>query len=216
MVTETYNGFYVNIDYGALTTDERIDNGMKIAQNLYDFGWTENAIAGLLGNAQAESTMNPACIESSSSHARPPEWITIPDNQTILNSNYTGGCGITQWTPGKTKIVQWAEDTGRIWYDGMTQIFRIKWESENGYQMTLSQWDYFIHSEDPADDLAEYFLRWYENPSPEQYEQSVENRRRLGLMWYNRIHNKLVNTVFLFYTKRNNERKELKPPCRRI
>lgn len=218
MTTEIINGFYVNIDYGQLTMQEREDNGFRIAQNLYNLGWTEQAIAGALGNIQGESTINPGCIENNSTHPRPAAWTTLPDNATILGSNYVGGIGITQWTPGRDKIVQWAEDNGRLWYDGMAQIFRIKYESENGIQMTATQWNFYIHNEnDTPEDMAEYFLRYYENPSPEQYEASVNNRRMYGLAWYIRIHNNLHRGAKLFWmSQQNRRRKEEKPRCLRM
>lgn len=215
MNTILYNGFYINIDYGTLTTEEREHNGMKIAQQLYNLGWTENAIAGLLGNTSAESTMNPGCIESNPTHPRPPEWTYLPTNQIILESSYDGGIGLTQWTPGRTKIVAWAESTGRVWCDGMAQVFMLKHESEDGIQMTATQWNYFIHSEDDPADLAEYFLRQYEKPSPEQIEESLENRRRGGTTWYRLIHGHLFK-MKLYLGWNPNKRKELKPRCLRV
>lgn len=205
MQTIFYRGWYTNIDYATLTNDEELHNGMKLAQNLYNFGWTENAIAGIIGNVEGESGLNPGCIES------PKPWITLPDNETILQSSYTLGIGFTQWTPGRDKVVQFAEDTGRIWYDGTTQVFRLKWEHDNHEQM--AGWNWFVSSDDDPADLAEYFLRQYERPSPEQIEQTLENRRRAATRWYGLINGKLFNTKLLWYNK---QRKELKPRWQKI
>lgn len=208
MQTINYRGWYTNIDYATLSNDEELHNGMKLAQNLYNFGWTENSIAGIIGNVEGESGLNPGCIES------PKPWTDLPDNETILISYYTLGIGFTQWTPGRDKIVQFAEDTGRIWYDGMTQVFRLKWEHDNHEQM--ANWDWFVASEDDPADLAEYFLRQYERPSPEQIEQSLENRRRAATRWYGIIHDHLANPKLLMYTQYNRKRKELKRRCLRV
>lgn len=217
MTTVLYNGYYVNIDYGALTEAQRQHNALRLAQNLYNIGWTENAIAGLLGNAGPESTMNPGCVENTSDHPRPAEWVDLPSNSDILNSSYTGGCGVVQWTPATTKIVQFAVDTGRVWYDGMTQIFRFKYEAENGIQMTVSQWNWYINNDtDTPEDMAEYFLRQYERPSPQQIIDSLENRRRAGLRWYNYIHGKLFKRLFYLYDSKNKQRKVLKPKWQRV
>ena len=210
MQTIFYNGWYTNIDYGlgSLTADERKHNGMKLAQHLYNFHWTENAIAGILGNVEGESGMNPGSMENSGGE-RP--WSELPTNEEVLESSYLRGMGFTQWTPGRDKIVQFAEDTGRIWYDGITQVFRLKWECDNGYQMGGWQW-YINNTGDPAD-LAEYFLRQYERPTPEQIEATLANRRAAATRWYGWIHGKLFNNKLLWYNKR---RKELKPRWQKI
>lgn len=209
METIFYHGWYTNIDYGldSLTADERQHNGMKLAQNLYNFHWTENAIAGILGNVEGESGMNPGSTENDGS--RP--WDYLPTNEEVLESSFLRGMGFTQWTPGRDKIVQFAEDTGRIWYDGITQVFRLKWECDNGEQMGGWQW-YINNTGDPAD-LAEYFLRQYERPSPEQIEQTLAYRRAAATRWYGLIHGKLFNNKLLWYNKR---RKELKPRWQKI
>ena len=209
MLTELYRGFYVNIDYNTLTFDEMHHNGMRLAQLLYNYGWTENSIAGILGNVHAESTLDPGCMES------PKQWTTFPTNQEILQSGYLLGIGFTQWTPGRDKIVQFAEDHNLIWYDGRTQVLRLKWECDTGYQM--GGWQWFIRSEDPPADLAEYFLRQYERPSQQQIEQTLAERRRLGTYWYGEIHNKLVSPIRRIITSKNNRtKKEMKPRCQKI
>ena len=211
MTTENFRGWYVNIDWGSLTNDEKQQNGMRLAQNLYNFGWTENSIAGILGNVEGESGLNPGCMEADVTRI----WTTLPDNEDVLQSNYTRGMGLTQWTPGRDKIVQFAEDTGRIWYDGMTQVFRLKYEHDNHIQM--ANWDWFVASEGDPADLAEYFLRQYERPSEEEIEQSLENRRRAGTRWYREISGKLHKSIdIVMYTMNNRKRKELKRPCRRM
>lgn len=211
MQTINFRGWYTNVDYGLgrLTDDEILHNGMKLAQNLYNFHWTENAIAGILGNVHAESGMNPGSTE------QPRPWGDyLPDNDEVLESSYLRGMGFTQWTSGRDKIVQFAEDTGRIWYDGLAQVFRLKWECDNNEQM--GGWQWFIHNTGDPADLAEYFLRQYERPTPEQIEQSLPTRRRYGTMWYNRIHGKLANPMNWVYTQKNRQRKELKRRCLRV
>ena len=42
-----------------LSQPQMTDNAQYIADYLYARGWTQNAIAGILGNMQRESTMNP-------------------------------------------------------------------------------------------------------------------------------------------------------------
>ena len=212
MQTIFYNGWYTNIDYGlgSLTADERLHNGMKLAQNLYNFGWTENSIAGILGNVEGESGMNPGSTE------QPRPWGDyLPDNDEVLQSSYLLGMGFTQWTPGRDKIVQWADDNGRVWYDGLSQVFRLKWECDNGQQM--GGWQWYIHNDGDPADLAEYFLRQYERPSEEQIEATLANRRAAASRWYNNINGKLHRGAKLCWmTKQNRNRKEEKSRCLRM
>ena len=200
-------GFYINTDYGlgVLTSDEILSNGMHLGQILIGFGWTKNSVAGILGNVHGESGMNPGSSES------PKPWTNrLPDNQEVIQTtSYWLGMGFTQWTPGRTKIVQWAEDNNLVWYDGATQALRLRWECENHEQM--GGWDRFIRSHEDAADLAEYFLYQYERPTPEQAAQSLPERRRYATMWYDRIKNILDVPTMMTIT----QRKGLKKPCRR-
>ena len=207
MQTIYYNQWYINIGYMQLTADEKHHNGMRFAQKLYNYGWTENCIAGILGNVDPESSLSPGVIESS-------PWTDLPTNQQILNSGYNGGIGFVQWTPGRTKLVQWADDNNLIWYDGTTQVKRLKWESLNDH------YDYFSWftktTADPAD-CAESFLHSYERPAGHEDPAVIAIRRQMGEYWYNEIHGKLINATRVFMmSKANRERKELKRRCLRI
>lgn len=212
MQTILYHGWYINVDYGlgTLTSDEITSNGMRLAQLLYNMGWTENCIAGILGNVHGESGMNPGSTE------QPRPWGDyLPDNDEVLQTSYLRGMGFTQWTPGRTKLVQWADDLDLLWYDGNTQVKRLKWECDNGEQM--GGWQWFIHNTGDPADLAEYFLRQYERPSPEQIEESLPIRRAYGTMWYGRIHGKLKNSLrLMMISKQSRDRKVMKPRCQRM
>ena len=47
-----------------LSQSQMTDNAQYIADYLINKGWTRNAIAGILGNMQRESTLNPGLWES--------------------------------------------------------------------------------------------------------------------------------------------------------
>ena len=64
-----------------LSQGEMESNAKEIYTYLSDKGWTLNAISGLLGNMQRESTINPGL------------W------QSLKEGNYSGGYGLVQWTP---------------------------------------------------------------------------------------------------------------------
>src|SRR5699024_5719421 len=64
-----------------LTREEMQGNAQYIAYYMVNEGWTPESIAGLLGNAERESTINP-CL-----------W------QSLNEGNLSGGFGLVQWTP---------------------------------------------------------------------------------------------------------------------
>lgn len=213
MQTISYAGYFINVDYGLgrLTLDEIIHNGMALAQNFYNFGWTENAIAGILGNIHAESGMNPGSMEN------PKIWTdAMPSNAEVLETTYSRGIGIVQWTPGRVNLVQWADDHNLVWYNGLAQVLRLKYECDNHLEMGWL-WDIYTVSTNTPEECAEFFLVHYERPTPEEQEQSLPARQRYAGDWYDRIHGKLMTTAQrLIFTQNNRKRKELKRKCLRI
>ena len=69
-------------------------NALYIYSSLTAKGWTPEAIAGLLGNMENESSINPG------------RW------QGDDVGNTSMGYGLVQWTPS-TKYTDWCEETGR-------------------------------------------------------------------------------------------------------
>lgn len=92
----TYGTYYTSpTEY--LNRAEQKVNAMYIYKALTAAGWTLNAIAGILGNIEAESTINPGLWE----------------NQTVRDihaEDIQKGFGLTQWTP-YSKYVKWVKDT---------------------------------------------------------------------------------------------------------
>lgn len=135
-----------------LTLDEMKDNAQYIANYLIDEGWTSNAIAGMLGNMQTESTINP-CI-----------WQNLSEGAIHL------GFGLVQWTPA-TKYIDWCNSNGLNFKTMDANLKRILWEMSNNVQwinpnMSFKQ---FSQSELSAYDLGLLFLKHYERPAnPDQ------------------------------------------------
>lgn len=98
-----------------LTQAEMRANAIYIAAYLLDQGWTLQAISGMLGNMQHESSINPGI------------W------QNLDEGNLSMGYGLVQWTPA-TNLINWAENEGLEPSDIDTQIMRILYEKENGSQ----------------------------------------------------------------------------------
>lgn len=152
-----------------LTTDQE-KNAWGIWQFFKNKGWTEQSIAGMLGNIQSESGIMPDIDELSGG----------------------GGYGLTQWTP-KSKLVNWCNEHGLDHRTLDTQCQRIQWEMENNVQ-----WFYNPSRPDisyiPFRDFtkltnlkhaAECFIALYEHPG-DPYQPA---RAQQAQYWYDKLRN---------------------------
>ncbi len=139
-------------------------NALYVAAYFVEKGWTVNAIAGMLGNMQHESTINPGI------------WERLEEGNTAR------GFGLVQWTPA-TKLIDWA--AGLDYTDIDVQLDRIIWELENGEQFYKTDtypinFRDFSHSAKSPEYLAGAFLYNYERPE----EYNIEPRQRAAREWY--------------------------------
>jgi hypothetical protein len=149
-----------------LSTDEMTVNAQYILDYLTPKGWTKNAICGMLGNMQSESTINPAI------------W------QSLDSGNLDGGFGLVQWTPA-SKYIDWANANGLPYEEMDSNLARILYEVENNIQwingnMTFKE---FTTSTDTPYNLAMNFLSSYERPAnPDQ-----PNRGNQAQYWFDNL-----------------------------
>lgn len=134
-------------------------------------GYTLNAISGMLGNMQRESTINPGI------------W------QNLDEGNYSLGFGLVQWTPA-TNYTNWATVNGYeigdgdgqcVWLDAMT-VSSGQWIVTSDYNMS---WDEFKVSTESPEYLASAFLKNFERAGAEYEEERRANARK----WYNYLKN---------------------------
>ena len=113
----TYGNYYGN-DYNssnALTQEQMEVNATYIYSYLSAKGWSINAIAGILGNMQHESAINPG------------RW----EGNDVGNGP---GYGLVQWTP-YTNYTNWCSTQGYSDPSEMdNNLSRIIYELENGLQ----------------------------------------------------------------------------------
>lgn len=162
-------GNYWGNDYlssNGLNMEQMQVNATYIFNSLSDSGFSINAIAGMLGNLQTESSINPGRWEGNNVGVGP-------------------GYGLVQWTP-YTNYINWATSNGYpdpSVIDG--QLARINFELENGlqwiptekYPMTFEE---FKLSTLPPDYLADVFIKNYERPlNPNQ-----PIRGEQAIYWY--------------------------------
>lgn len=143
----------------------QVENARFILQFFRDKGWTDEAIAGMIGNIHAESGIVADIDERSGG----------------------GGYGIVQWTP-KSKIVDWAKGKGLDHRKLTVQCMRIQWELENGYQFysttsyPMNFREFTRSTKDPAY-LAMAFLYNYERP----FSLNQPGRGQLALAWFEKL-----------------------------
>ena len=182
---------------GSMTQAEMVNNANEF-HDYFDGYMTRAAMAGLLGNIQHESYINPGQMQIGSG---------------ISLSSNSGG-GLIQWTP-RNLFIAWCNSRGYNWVDGDTQCYRIKCEGEkkdgcsgywfpkNGYNYTWSEFcqltDYeeackaYLHERERAGVSAlssrlKYAKAWYEyfddgeepeidpdqpTPSPSPYDNNL-------------------------------------------
>lgn len=148
-----------------LSTGEMQNNAQIIFATLTGKGWTKNAVAGMMGNMQKESTINPGIWQN-------------------LNPNTSLGWGLVQWTPS-TNFTDWAAANGYANDDGDAQL---KWIDE--VTVSVGQWiptaqypetfgEYKV-SEQTPEYLADCFLKNFKRPA----EINQPSRQRYARYWY--------------------------------
>lgn len=141
-----------------LNLQEMTINAQYILDYLLGKGWTKNAICGMLGNMETESTINPGI------------W------QSLDTGNLQGGFGLVQWTPA-SKYIDWANSMTYDYTEMDSNLKRILYEVENNIQwidsnMTFAQ---FTQSTDTPYNLGLKFLSAYERPAnPDQPERGTQ------------------------------------------
>ena len=145
------------------------DGQCPVHRGLSDREWLDqNAVAGILGNMEQESTMNPGL------------W------QDLKYENMSGGYGLVQWTPA-TEYTSWADRNGYPWGGDTSsptvyvngQLERILWEVRYDQQWIATSafpfsFTAFTQSGEAPEYLAEAFMKNYERPGIRSWKR--ENR----------------------------------------
>lgn len=133
-----------------LSMPEMQENATYIWESMSEEGWTMNAVAGMLGNMQTESTINPGI------------W------QNLDEGNLKLGFGLVQWTPA-TNYIDWATAEGWDIGDMDGNLARINYEYDRKIQYYPTKqypltWTQFKNSTDDPYMLGMAFLYNYERP----------------------------------------------------
>ena len=169
--TGTFGNYYGSFfgESESLSAAEMQTNAVYIYSSLLNSGWSVNAIAAMLGNIQAESSINPG------------RW------QSNDIGNYSMGYGLVQWTPA-TKYIDWCAENSIAPENMDSNLLRINYEVENGIQWIATDsfnlsFKEFKTSSSGVDYLAKAFLLNYERPADQG--ETVQNyRASLASDWY--------------------------------
>lgn len=163
MQTTLLNDWYLATDQriGAwsvttATPNAEQKNNANIVRSFFiNEGWTLEAICGMLGCMQGESSINPALIQATNLYRLPNNGANLTDVPNSVMKHYfkeyyqdsrqAYGVGIVQWdgyshvtvgttTEDQQKLVAYAIRNNIIWYDGWTQMYRLKGECEYDQQ----------------------------------------------------------------------------------
>lgn len=175
-----FEGFIYNpVDFGSgsfeppepisanreLTLEEMQINATYIYWYLFNRGWTLNAIAGMLGNMQTESWINPGVWQNFAVNVGP-------------------AFGLVQWDPF-TKYTNWCAERGLDPADMDSALQRIEYELENGLQYIPTSGypetfaEFKISTKEPYY-LGMAFLLNYERPG----DQNQPHRGTQAEYWY--------------------------------
>ena len=153
--------------------DERAINNATVIYNYFKAqGWTVNAIAGLLGNIQQESTFNPNLIEIGGTGHGLVQWTPPTDLYNVLNVLYGKH---DDWYEGDKQLsvilAEYQQSTGiKNWG------IEPQWYSTSAYPLSWNDW---AHSKDDAGYLALAFQKNYERPAAIHHERATWAR-----VWY--------------------------------
>lgn len=155
-----------------LSIGEMQNNAAIVFDYLLGKGWSVEAVSGLLGNVQKESTINPAI------------WQDLTVNPSM-------GYGLVQWTPS-TNITSWLTENGYDLDDGTAQLLWIdtetvptgQWIETDNFPISFEE---FKHSKDTPENLSYAFMYNFERPKDKEQPERKVNAR-YWYDWYNNLY----------------------------
>ena len=181
----------------SVITSEPVSLEQKLNANIVrsffiNEGWTLEAICGMLGCMQGESTINPAYIEQTNRWRLPNSAADLTDVPNSIMKNFHKeyyavtsrgfAIGLVQWdgytnvnlpggiTEQQQKLVAFAIRNNIIWYDGWTQLYRLRGE-----------WQYDVtHGTNTFFKRVRYSGVWYDFNN---YPTSTESPETLAAAW---------------------------------
>ena len=127
-------------------SDRQIHNAYRFRSQMLNYGWSELAIAGMLGNIQHESGITTGAVEKYSICPNNAESLSDVPNSWMINNYFdpndhdTRGyaIGLIQWDgytdqaiPNGPQLVSYAIRQNTEWYNGDVQTSRLEYEYQH-------------------------------------------------------------------------------------
>ena len=173
---------------------EAYNNALLIYSTLYSYGWTLNAVCGLLGSIDIESGYNPWLWENG---------IALASTDPAIQTSRVNGYGLVQWTPpgkyiGNSVAMQspfyapYMADVQGNKNDGYAQLYAIQNQTGQYFSTTDYPESYpeFQKSTKSPEYLASAWMRNYERPlmTTPPDDPGFENRRRVtARYWFDKL-----------------------------
>ena len=162
---------------GSLTTEEMNNNANIVITTLREKGYHDNTIAGILGNMQNESSVNPGRYETGGSGYGLVQWTP----QSVL-INHAETLGLSPYTSGDVQIqVMDAEIRGvsgvNEWYTTQAFINNYKTSGATDDMVGISGADFIANTMGwSPSKLATMFMVGYERPSTNPNVNHINSR----------------------------------------
>ena len=163
---------------GADVSGDMETNAKAVYSALSDFGMNDENIAGILGNWEAESSIDPTSLEGVFGEP----YQLGPSKRSALDSGFSGGIGLGQWTGSRnTMLRDYAKAKGQDWYTIETQVaFLI--EGDNPGDVAIVK-DMIEHPKPSAAEAATYYhLQWERSASTDSSGRVANAEKWYGLL----------------------------------
>ena len=127
-------------------SQKQIQNAYRFRSQMLNYGWSELAIAGMLGNIQVESGLTTGAIQKYWICPNSGESLSDVPNSWMINNYFDSnnhstrgyGIGLIQWdsytniaTPNGPALVSYAIRQNMEWYNGDAQTSRLEYEYQH-------------------------------------------------------------------------------------
>ena len=176
-----------SVQSGNISKDAE-DTAMRIWKYFKSKGWSDQAIAGLLGNMYKESRLSSLRLQGDLSQDLAKSKVYTEKADKDLNFFKHGiGYGLCQWTYGARKENLWkfCHDKGVSVGDTNMQIAFVDYEINNG-GMSKRFRDKLMHSND-VNMATAIILKVYEKPARMDDPAELQERARYAHEWYDKM-----------------------------
>ena len=175
---------------GGVSTDE-LETAKKIWKYFKSKGWSDQAIAGLIGNMYKESrlTSNRMQDDLSDDLSKSKKYTEQVDKNKEAFTNPDGiGYGLCQWTFHTRKEYLWRYTHSKHVSVGNTeaQIEFVEYEMDNLGGLSRKKKNELIHSSNVLR-ATEIILKCYEKPAAMNNPAELQQRAKFAMDWYHRM-----------------------------